>query len=281
MHRSRPPAPGTLLDTQAVRRVSTVKEMTKIETWLSARLTPAERRALEALAAAWTLGLVAGWCGWPDALERLAAEWLDPPLPSVAELTARLPPGDPRPALYAASLALREERRIAASGPALLDPNTAGRAQWDRLPGIGPRTAEVILAHRARQGPFTRPEDLLAVPRIGPVTLAKIRPYLVWPQGVSPGGAEPGDGSPGAPDLNRVDEAFLASVSGIGPKLARTIVLERGRRRGFHAWSEVLAVKGIGKAKLAQLQNATRLTEARPPAVNPDSVHHSPQQGTR
>lgn len=253
--------------------------MVRLEAWLSERLTPSERRALEVIAAAWSLGALAGWGGWSDGLARYAAERLHPPLPTPAELAAQLGPGDPRPALLAAGLALREERRRAAAEPAPLDPNAADRAAWDRLPGIGPRTAEAIIAHRAREGPFRLPEDLLAVRGIGPATLERMQPYLAWPVVENNSGATMGrlSRAEGTPDLNAVDADFLAGLPGIGPKLASSIMDERRRRRGFRHWQEVLAVKGIGEAKLRILQNATRLADSRSGAATPDPAH----EGTR
>lgn len=235
--------------------------------WLEERLTPAERQILGSLAAAWAFGVVAGWMGVPERLVEWSAHRLHPPLPTPEELARLLPPEDPRPALYATGLAARREKDRAAGAPARIDPNEADRAAWIRLPGIGPRTAAAILDHRTTRGPFRRLEDLLAVRGIGPATLEKLRPWLEWPSG---GGAMAGpegrEGVPGPPDLNAVDTAFLEGLDGIGPELARSIVEDRQRRRGFRAWPEVLEVDGIGPAKLRVLQNATRLVEARPAA---------------
>ncbi|HUP00041.1 MAG TPA: helix-hairpin-helix domain-containing protein [Gemmatimonadota bacterium] len=226
------------------------------------------------VAAAWCFGVAAGWGGWVEALTSAAAGRLDPPLPSVAELAARLPPGDVRPALYAAGVALGEERRRAEAAPRPLDPNAADRAEWDRLPGIGPRIAETIVEHRSRHGPFAGPADLLAVRGIGPVRLDRISPWLAWPSGAAVGNAARArSGSPATPDLNDVDESFLDSLPGIGPKLATSVVAERRRRRGFRDWAEVLAIKGIGEAKLRVLQDATRLADPPPGAPTPRPAH--------
>ncbi len=239
--------------------------------WLEERLTPAERQILGSLAAAWAFGVVAGWMGVPDRLAEWSERRLHPPLPTPEELARRLPPDDPRPALYATGLAARREKDRAAGQPARIDPNAADRADWIRLPGIGPRTAAAILDHRVTQGPFRRPDDLLAVRGIGPATLEKVRPWLEWPSGAGSAPPEGGEGNPGPPDLNAVDTAFLEGLDGIGPELARSIVEDRQRRRGFRAWPEVLEVDGIGPAKLRVLQNATRLEEARPAApVDPE-----------
>jgi competence protein ComEA len=56
--------------------------------------------------------------------------------------------------------------------------NTAGQAELEQLPGIGPVTALAILDFRSQQGRFTSVEELLEVSGIGDATLAKIAPYV-------------------------------------------------------------------------------------------------------
>ena len=43
------------------------------------------------------------------------------------------------------------------------------------MPGIGPTAAQKIVEYRTANGPFTRIEDLLKVPGIGPTILDEIR----------------------------------------------------------------------------------------------------------
>jgi competence protein ComEA len=69
----------------------------------------------------------------------------------------------------------------AESGPAPKQPvnlNTADREQLESLPGVGPSTAERIMAYREARGPFLRLEDLLNVPGIGPAKLDRIREHV-------------------------------------------------------------------------------------------------------
>ncbi len=238
---------------------------------LVARWTPAERRAAGILAGAWLAGLAIGAVDLDGRLARWTERRLHPPLPTAEELARQLPPGDPRIAWYTAGLALRAERARADSGPAVLDPATADRVDWERLPGIGPRRAEAIVAARAAGG-LRRPEDLLAVPGIGPRTLERLLPWVRWPaEGDSQPASGARSGTPARPDLNGVGEAWLAALPGIGPKLATTLVRERQRRGGFHDWSEILEIQGVGPVRLRALQNATRLTGARPAAGAADS----------
>ena len=57
--------------------------------------------------------------------------------------------------------------------------NAADAAELRRLPGVGAKRAEAILALRQRLGRFRRPSDLLRVKGIGPRTLERMLPHLV------------------------------------------------------------------------------------------------------
>ena len=59
-----------------------------------------------------------------------------------------------------------------------LDLNEASAADLRRLDGIGPRTAQQIVAYRRAHGPFGQIEALLEVRGIGRLRLAQLRPYV-------------------------------------------------------------------------------------------------------
>lgn len=63
-------------------------------------------------------------------------------------------------------------------GAALVNLNTADAAELDTLPRVGPVLANRIIQWRSEQGPFSRPEDLDAVPGIGAAMLAALLPLV-------------------------------------------------------------------------------------------------------
>ena len=59
-----------------------------------------------------------------------------------------------------------------------IDINTADQKTLEKLPGIGPTTAKLIIEYRNQNGPFKSINELDNVKRIGPKTIEKIGPYI-------------------------------------------------------------------------------------------------------
>ncbi len=59
-----------------------------------------------------------------------------------------------------------------------LDLNRATAEDFEALPGVGPKTAERIVADRAKRGRFKTVKDLGRVKGIGPKTLARLTPHV-------------------------------------------------------------------------------------------------------
>jgi competence protein ComEA len=62
---------------------------------------------------------------------------------------------------------------------AKIDVNTAGSAELQTIPGIGPALAARIIDYRREHGPFESVEQLLAVKGIGPKLLTRMRDLVV------------------------------------------------------------------------------------------------------
>lgn len=62
-----------------------------------------------------------------------------------------------------------------AGGEGPVNVNTATASQLEELPGVGPATAEAIIAHRDQHGPFGSVDDLIDVRGIGEAKLEQIR----------------------------------------------------------------------------------------------------------
>jgi competence protein ComEA len=88
----------------------------------------------------------------------------------VAAAVAGLALASPALAAFAAKKGLGPNDRI--------DLNRASTAELMRLPGVGQKKAQAIVALRTRQ-PFRKPEDVVAVKGLGPAWFAKVKAHLV------------------------------------------------------------------------------------------------------
>jgi competence protein ComEA len=99
-------------------------------------------------------------------------------------LAARVSDGQqvvvPARAAVAAAPSVGAAPGVAGSGAtrAPIDLNTATADQLDQLDGVGPVTAQKILAWRQQHGGFRGVDDLGNVPGIGPKRLAALRPLV-------------------------------------------------------------------------------------------------------
>ncbi len=78
-------------------------------------------------------------------------------------------------ALLAASPALAAKKALPPGER--IDLNRATVAELMRLPGVGEKRAQAIVAFRAKQ-PFRRAEDVVAVKGLGPAWFAKVKGNL-------------------------------------------------------------------------------------------------------
>jgi competence protein ComEA len=81
--------------------------------------------------------------------------------------------GEPPPPGPVDALAAASGDATVPAGP--IDLNSAGAAELETLPGVGPATARKILEERSRRGGFRSVRDLLGVPGIGERRFAELR----------------------------------------------------------------------------------------------------------
>ncbi len=76
----------------------------------------------------------------------------------------------------------RQDYRGAEDKPALsantVNINTASAAEIEKLPGIGRKTAEAIVAFREQNGPFRRPEGLMLIRGVSESRFAEFRQFI-------------------------------------------------------------------------------------------------------
>lgn len=214
--------------------------------------------------------LVLGACRWAWSTLRRPAE---------------IPGSDVLPTLLAKSdsdLTDATERERPLAPAERVDPNRATAQQLDRLPGIGPRTAEAIVREREERGPFRGPDDLTRVRGIGPATVQRILSHLrIESHSVAmtttgrpgpDGRTEPA--SPRRPteskkplvDVNHADPTALQSLPGVGPALARRIVEARDEKP-FSSLEDLQRVRGIGPATLKRLKGLATVRRRRDDAA--------------
>ena len=216
-------------------------------------MTSSETRALKHVALL-VLGL---------ALLRMAAESIRSPLTPLGTDSAD---SSGVAALLDASRGSRDEaqrRSLPLASNERIDPNTAGEEELDCLPGVGPSVARRIVQVRQDRGSFRVPADLLSVLGLGPVTLARIRPFLEWT-------AQPRIGASARPprsdtnratraslrvDLNRATREELESLPGVGPVMAERILTLRKTLGQFRTLEELRDVRGIGAATIERLRS--------------------------
>ena len=73
------------------------------------------------------------------------------------------------------SVEINQPSAQTASEGGLININTALQTELDSLPGIGPATAQKIIAYRETNGPFATIEEIMNVSGIGPATFEKIK----------------------------------------------------------------------------------------------------------
>jgi competence protein ComEA len=112
----------------------------------------------------------------PHAMVGPAQAPAPPPPAAATSPPAAAPTADAGSANGGAPTSTSAARRATPDDPVYL--NQAALEDLRRLPGVGPKRAQAILALRQRLGRFRQIEDLLKVKGIGRASLRKLRPLV-------------------------------------------------------------------------------------------------------
>lgn len=82
------------------------------------------------------------------------------------------------PVVTTKSNVVSDENPSATNSGGLININTATMEELDSLPGVGPSTAQKILAHRQEQGLFTSIEEIMDVSGIGEAKFGQIEALI-------------------------------------------------------------------------------------------------------
>lgn len=165
--------------------------------------------------------------------------------------------------------AVRPSAGTSAAPGARLDLNAATAAQLDALPGVGPGTAQKIVADRTANGPFRSIDDLDRVSGVGPALIDKLRALVTVNAALLPVPRPSAPAVPAVPatpagallSINAATVAQLDALPRITSTAARNIVAARETLPGkrFTTWEQVDAVAGVGPTALTTLKAQTVL----------------------
>ena len=144
---------------------------------------------------------------------------------------------------------------IRTSNSGLIDINHADLQELQRINGVGPAIAQIIIDYRNQHGLFSSVEDLLKVRGIGSAKLNQIRNQVTVNGGSSYTSPKAAQQSSGLIDINRADLQELQRINGVGPAIAQRIIDYRKAHGSFSRVEDLLNVRGIGSAKLNQIRS--------------------------
>jgi competence protein ComEA len=121
----------------------------------------------------------------------------------------------------------------------------AGSRVADAVQAAGGATPDADLARVNLAAELTDGQQIY-VPRVG-----ESPPTPITPAGTT---GDPATGPEPLVDINTATAAELDELPGIGPTTAEAIITTREERGGFTSVDDLLDVRGIGDAKLAELR---------------------------
>lgn len=138
------------------------------------------------------------------------------------------------------------------------NPNTLEMEGWKRL-GVNEKTAQRIRKYIEKGGSFKKPEDLNKIYGISADQVTRLLPYMDIPNRpfVQPHHKQPYTPQKNQPqplDINLADSAMFESLPGIGPVLARRMVLFREKLGGFYAVEQISQTFGLADSTFRKIE---------------------------
>lgn len=81
--------------------------------------------------------------------------------------------------LAAPTLSAQQAEKSTSGATAAINLNSASLAQLEALPGVGPKTAQLIVEYRQKSGGFKKVEELMNIKGIGEKSFLKLKPMVV------------------------------------------------------------------------------------------------------
>lgn len=145
------------------------------------------------------------------------------------------------------------------------DPNSIGEEEWMKL-GLSAKQAAVVANYRAKGGKFRTAEDIRKIKVISAqkadelipfISISKTNEVSQWANNSKPTFAEK---PKQMVDINLADSTAFDMMRGIGPSLARRIVLHRERMGGFVAVRQIGEVWGFPDSTYQSLKDRFVIT---------------------
>jgi competence ComEA-like helix-hairpin-helix protein len=137
------------------------------------------------------------------------------------------------------------------------NPNVITEREWTKL-GVSEKTAKSIQKYISKGGQFRKPEDIKKIWGIPETLAVKLIPFVQIPETKSTYEKEfskKDERSVNLIDINKSDSTTWESLPGIGPTLARRIILYREKLGGFFDASQLLEVWGLQDSILQKSKN--------------------------
>ncbi len=143
------------------------------------------------------------------------------------------------------------------------DPNTITTAEWMMF-GVKEKTALSIQKYIAKGGRFRTPADIRKIWGLSEKQKEMLEPYVNIQNTPAPTTTKystPKEKQVQIIDLNKADSTQLESLPGIGPAIARRIVLYRKKLGGFYAIHQLADVWGLPDSVYEKIKNQCTIHE--------------------